>query len=891
MESSQAPVPVADVPVPAQFDQLTMGEPVVFSTESQLPYLDRLFVPIISIDHLSEDFLDLPVDNILALGDQALLGLFQQFVVRQFQPSRDRPSQLHSTHRRNQLQSFGQLQLQLMNESPMPIPPMHGSESSQMQPMRQFDSRQRVNLLSEHIDEPEVFGPLVNNLYDKLANLERRQSCEFLLYLSGHGMDPGNICLVPDAMRPHPTRPEHDLRAIDPKNWYKYPDHEAECAELYLDAFYRACSDAIGSKVVPLGFVGGEVYAHHRGFIGVLGILGLWCYAHRDWEDDTYSHLVIVADCCFAGIWGNTLVSVMKSESLEEYRALLRKYPVSIQCATNGFEASHGGVFTPLWYFLQTAQKEELDGYHRDFLLDRESVSDDDMEMQHPQYVSTSRWCPTWKCFDDPAFFAYLYGKQCQQLEDLQRGSVTEGNCSPLVRPYIEALSGEANQLRERLQQQLRKAAILARHPVQSQESLEETVRESIFTIQQSLADIRDLLFEAARRSHALRPFVLVRDPNDGRDKLTKAVVDKLRKKLCQPPHVADISPGVYVFQGGQGDMSLIVTPEQEKVILIDGASNAECFYAAWDSILRHLKRITHIFVTHHDEDHTNGIQLLLARYLAGQADSLPDLSRTIIYMNTRSDFLRRNFRHEREIETLAQKLEVPVEPFIIKGRCVTQPMQGCFRLSVLLPRKQLVDEVREKVSGQQDYTRGVTSRGGTTAANVLSINLVAVWKRDAYLFTGDAHLKDVTEAARDFLRIHRMDSFKYVDVPHHGSANSNVKNVAVADRGMAGIPAEHYLISHCGNHHNPSFQTVKDILQKENCKTLHFLYQRRMSKPSVKPNKPPPGISCQECKVGHTTTTENWHCNCVRKEEQAKISLPHTCHYWECFKFFPFVD
>ena len=185
------------------------------------------------------------------------------------------------------------------------------------------------------------------------------QKENYTLYLSGHGMDPGNICLVPRAMKPHPTRSEHDLRQIHPDMWYKYPSNPVvNEAELYLDKFYHACSDVIGSKKEPLGFVGGEVYAHHRGFIGVLGVLGLWCYAHCECEDDTYSHLVIVADCCFAGIWGNTLVSVMKSESLEEYRALLRKYPVSIQCATNGFEASHGGVFTPLWCFLQTVEDE-----------------------------------------------------------------------------------------------------------------------------------------------------------------------------------------------------------------------------------------------------------------------------------------------------------------------------------------------------------------------------------------------------------------------------------------------------------------------------------------------------------------------------------------------------
>ena len=48
------------------------------------------------------------------------------------------------------------------------------------------------------------------------------------------------------------------------------------------------------------------------------------------------------------------------------------------------------------------------------------------------------------------------------------------------------------------------------------------------------------------------------------------------------------------------------------------------------------------------------------------------------------------------------------------------------------------------------------------------------------------------------------MNSFKYVDVPHHGSARSNVNNVAAEHRGLAGIPASNYLISHCGNHQNP---------------------------------------------------------------------------------------
>ena len=160
------------------------------------------------------------------------------------------------------------------------------------------------------------------------------------------------------------------------------------------------------------------------------------------------------------------------------------------------------------------------------------------------------------------------------------------------------------------------------------------------------------------------------------------------------------------------------------------------------------------------------------------------------------------------------------------------------------------VDQSKKRVH----QTKPVPSRGGTTAANVLSINVVAVWKGNAYLFTGDAHLADVTEAAQDFLHIHRMESFEYVDVPHHGSANSKVKDVDDRDLGLARIPAKHYLISHCGNHQNPSLTTVTHILKHGKCRKLHFLYPSRKVSVSCR--------SCQEC--CNIIETRNWHCECV---------------------------
>ena len=777
-------------------------------------------------------------------------------------------------------------------------------QQNQVQDSMQKYFTNLLNPLSMSIDEEDVFGPLVTKLYETLARLKSQPTCEVLLYLSGHGMDPGNICLVPKAMKPHPTRSEHDLREIDPDNWYEYNDDEAKEAERCLEEFYCKYAEAFGDYSGPLGFVGGEVYAHQRGYIGVLGVLGLWCYAHKCSQNGFFHHLVIVADCCFAGIWGATLDRIMKSTEpcLEEYRLLLLKYPVSIQCATNKFEASHGGSFTPLWYFLQTASQLQLKKYESEYeeykCSHGEPVSHD-FETQHPWFISTSGYAPSCECFGNPDFFVYLLGEQRKELQhdlkDCRNRMALTNACSsetemsfsdivnklqgfsPLARPYVTALAGAALNLRENLQVKKRQVENCNRPHLTSDyqhQRLLDRFKKSIHIIEQSLADLSKLQLMPLPR---FRPGGYVLDKEN---RLTEASRRQLREKLQPRDQERAIAPGVYVFQGGEGDMSLIVTSGQEQVILIDGTKTAVCFKAAWDSTLRYLPRITHIFVTHHDVDHTKGIQMLLARYWVGQ-EGIPDISRTVIYMNTRAALRRRSFGHEEEIEYLANELQLGllVKSFIINRHClcVDLHMQKDFSLAVLLPRQQLVDECRGKVPEVGQSTEPVSSRGGTTAANVLSINVVAVWKkRDAYLFTGDAHLKDVTQAAKDFLRIHDMESFKYVDVPHHGSAHSNVTNVGDRDRGLAGIPAEHYLISHCGNHQNPSLRTVTHILKRDRCRKLHFLYPARKQSVSCR--------RCQEC--DNSIERRNWHCECV-KDFQHKIDT--ALHDDGPFKFFPF--
>ena len=768
-------------------------------------------------------------------------------------------------------------------------------KSNQGLQMNHFERDQSNGLLSESIDQAEVLGPLVENLYIMLDSLKRRQSCEMLLYLSGHGMDPGNLCLIPDVIKPHPAR--DDLRDKDPAQCYT-----DKCQQDYLRTFYEAFRKLEAYKG-PLGFVGGELYAHQRGYVGVLGVLGLWCYAHKCSPDGLFHHLVIVADCCFAGIWGATLDRIMKCTEpcLKEYRVLLLKYPVSIQCATDKFEASHGGSFTPLWYFLQTASELQLKDYERKYEEYKRSHGEPvshDFETQHPWFISTSAYAPSCKCFDNTDFFVYLLGEQTTELQgDLQNSvnrmalanacspetemafpDILNGlqGYSPLAYPYVTALAGAALNLRENLQ--VKKCQVESgdrphlRSDSQHQQFLDR-FKKSIHIIEQSLDDLRKL---------QLVPLPCFRHGGyvlDKGNKLNEASRKQLRETLQPRDQDRVITSGVYVFQGGEGDMSMIVTPNYEQVILIDGTKTADCFKAAWKSTLQYLPRITHIFVTHHDLDHTFGIQLLLARYCVEQA-GIPDISRATIYMNTRAALRRRNFGHEEDICSLATTppLNLQVRSVIVGDR---PPRLYCkdFFIEAILPKQSLVNDIQRSVVGAFDgdtTTMAVSSRGGTTAANVLSINLVAVWKnRDAYLFTGDAHLKDVTKAAQDFLRIHRLTSFKYVDVPHHGSANSNVKKVDLRDRGLAGIPAFNYLISHCGNRHNLSLTTVTHILKSDQCKKLHFLYPAR---------KQPVSSSCKEC--GTDSNTRNWCCKCVI-EYQYKIY--ETLHGNGPFKFFPF--
>lgn len=781
-----------------------------------------IFLPIISVDHLSQDFQDLPEDRILALGDQ---GILRQFVE---------------------------------------------------------EKRLTCKLLDEPINTPDVFGTLINQFLSTLCTLKDRPTpCEILLYLSGHGLEPGNIILVPDTLYAHPAR--EDLQVEPVEKWYTHNEGEQK----YMVDFYKECMRVCKSS--SSGFVGGELYAHQRGYVGILGVLGLWSYYTKCCFSSITHHLFIVADVCYAGVWGQTLQKIPGK--------LVSKHPVSIQCATGEFETSRGGVFTPLWYYLNTATEAEVrslrERYEQQDVHVHDSDDDDD-EIQHPCFFTTSgpRDPSLWKVYDKESvnFFIYLQ-KQVNKLvinEDC--------NCS-LLDPYQIALDYVQKHFDFILESEERRVKIIAERGGPKLEKIKQCAMENMASIRKMKTpqSLYEWLFDACRS----RP-ITVREYSE--DNLGEAKKKQLKKKLCACEKKDTVNAGVYVFPGGKGDMSLIVAPVrggEDEIILIDGGHTADCFIDAWEAILKHLKKITCIVVTHHDSDHANGIIKLLQRYcaegsLTDISPALPDLTNTVIYMNTREDFLRdRNFNHEKSIKDSAEKLGIRVREMIVLcgTSCKTIVKNDSVVVYGLLPTQKLVEECKQYIpkKGKGNVTKGVPSRGSTTAANVLSINLAVVWKGTcAYLFTGDAYLKDVTIAAERFLVNHRprLKKFEYVDVPHHGSWPSNGEKVEETMRGLARIPSENYLLSHDGSNGTPSPKTVKDILKSAECKKLHFLYKdRRQCARNVK--------ECKDCETGPSMKT--WKC-CITddsghigKELNKKMVIELDAS--KKFKFFPFLD
>eukprot|EP00118_Oscarella_pearsei_P019749 m.211331 g.211331 ORF g.211331 m.211331 type:complete len:706 (+) comp39758_c0_seq5:329-2446(+) len=675
---------------------------------------------------------------------------------------------------------------------------------------------------------------------------------QVLLYLSGHGLHPGNVGLLNNKLKPHPANKsleeEHD-------NHWLSKDEEDWLAKLY--EYYDMHSSYQTEKDKPKGFVGGELYVRQRGFVGVLGVLGLWMYHNSKGLGAEHS-LSIVVDCCYSGVWVRTLKELMERKGFCYYKAILENFPVAIQSSCSEYEASYSSLFTPLWVLC-------LKG--KNFRREAKSLCPSDpleheFDLQHPRFYCSSSnkrksCCYFFEKEEDTALFDFLLCYYC----DLQV-KVTKKTLKQLLVHREKVRGSSRRYLKEILQKEGPPACMPERY------------KEHCTSQRNALSE-----FLSKFDSEWLSPRTVINTKIDSKTgKIEGKTYFNLKKLTPRAPgNVKAVGPGVYVFPGGVGDMSLIVTENQEEVILIDGTREWDTFISAWLSTLCYLKHITHIVVTHHDIDHTWGIQVLLARYLCDTPlVNLPRLERTTVFMNTKDGFReipgprQRSFSQENGIQKLVgelrtrRKLKINIKSAIAKNqRSENVLVEGDnFRLEVLLPTEGLFKKVKKEYEHDKT-TRGVKSRGGTTAANVLSVNVVALWKNEAFLFTGDAHLTDVSKAAETFLDDSGLPQFKYVDVPHHGSAKSNIEDVCRHDLGMNSIPAKNYLISSCGNHQNPSFQTITNILKRTESK-LYFLYQNRLRPKECRRHQSATSHKCDDEGGGRL----KWWCECVDQHQ-----------------------
>ncbi|KAJ3377023.1 hypothetical protein HDU92_008689, partial [Lobulomyces angularis] len=345
--------------------------------------------------------------------------------------------------------------------------------------------------------------------------------------------------------------------------------------------------------------------------------------------------------------------------------------------------------------------------------------------------------------------------------------------------------------------------------------------------------------------------------------------------------------PGLYVFPGAKGDMSIIVTPEE--VVIIDGTEVFDALQFAWIKNISHLPKITKIIITHHDKDHVYGIELLLAKYFHASEDDfkkLPSIENLKIYMNFKRDIrVARNQKDEFYIKDLIEKLnEKKVNLNITKSE-LTEPKEifsnEKFTLESILPTIELIKSP-SNISGKtiqkcyldmkKNITQAVSLRGGATAANVFSICLVLTKKNfrkksKHYLFTGDSHLLDLSAAAKSFLERKHIPYFEYMDIPHHGSANSNVysdnkeNTIEQARNGFSSFKSRKYVLSHNGGPNGnkivPKFITITTILQeKHTYSKLYFLTEKRKKT-----------LNCTHCRVDST----NWVCNCPNNAQKSR--------------------
>jgi beta-lactamase superfamily II metal-dependent hydrolase len=238
---------------------------------------------------------------------------------------------------------------------------------------------------------------------------------------------------------------------------------------------------------------------------------------------------------------------------------------------------------------------------------------------------------------------------------------------------------------------------------------------------------------------------------------------------------------------------------DQQTVIVIDGGTKA-----SGESLVAHIQRyygtnkVDFVISTHPDADHSSGLTVVLENMQVGNlfmhqpwnhAEQIRACMTDPLTKSKVEERVWRALENARELEKLANAKKIPIqEPFSDTFKFVLSPSKAFYQQQVAnfrcMPEaeKPLIDQFVESLWGAVVEAAKILEswwgesladpeEDATSAENNSSVVLILVFDGHGFLFTSDAGVPALTEAANraEALAID-LKQAKYVQVPHHGS-------------------------------------------------------------------------------------------------------------------------
>ena len=240
----------------------------------------------------------------------------------------------------------------------------------------------------------------------------------------------------------------------------------------------------------------------------------------------------------------------------------------------------------------------------------------------------------------------------------------------------------------------------------------------------------------------------------------------------------------------------------EQNVFVIDGGTK-ESGENLVNLIQKHYgtNRVDVVISTHPDSDHSSGLTVVLEKMEVGKllmhqpwnhAEDITHLFDDDRVTHTGiEERAWRSLENVRELEKLATKKKIPIaEPFsdlfkevlspskefyqkqLVNFRCMPKPAekQGLAALGETI-RAAVAEVIKWIAESWSTETLSEPAEDATSAENNSSVVLLLNFGDEKFLFTADAGVPALTEAANqaDKLGID-LKSVKYIQVPHHGS-------------------------------------------------------------------------------------------------------------------------